>query len=347
MRRSGPGAEHQRNRATPRNSPHDLCRHVDGRYVQVIAPQLTVPLAFDDLRALPNQRRRLSGTQLIQEETLHSFDLAQGSPHPGSPGALGRAGTPLAHLHAPGHLRRLVARRVRRRTRRFVRRVLGRKGIAAGATLDPVRRLCALAAALAIISGHRCAARILARAARDPLPVMRLGKVASGDRQSMIFKRRGGGCVAGEPVGGRQTLQRSGRWHSVHGACRGLEDAVASLSGPGRPASGHQRRQSQSSGTEALIGPLVNTVILRTRLGGDPSAREVMRRVRATTLAAFAHQDLPFEELAETLDASARLRPSSLAHVMILFQNAACGLDRNSRTHAQFARKPIRTCICR
>ena len=47
-------------------------------------------------------------------------------------------------------------------------------------------------------------------------------------------------------------------------------------------------------GTEALIGPLVNTVILRTSLGGDPSAREVMRRVRATTLAAFAQPGSSF-----------------------------------------------------
>ena len=58
-------------------------------------------------------------------------------------------------------------------------------------------------------------------------------------------------------------------------------------------------------GTEALIGPLANTVILRTNLGGDPSAREVMRRVRATTLAAFAHQDLPFEELVQTFERDA------------------------------------------
>ena len=55
------------------------------------------------------------------------------------------------------------------------------------------------------------------------------------------------------------------------------------------------------AGHEGLIGPLVNTVILRTDLGDDPTPREVMRRVRATTLDAYAHQDLPFEELAETL----------------------------------------------
>jgi non-ribosomal peptide synthetase component F len=73
--------------------------------------------------------------------------------------------------------------------------------------------------------------------------------------------------------------------------------------------------------TEVLIGPLVNTVILRTDLGGDPSPREVMRRVRATTLAAFAHQDLPFEDLVQTIERERRLEPSALASVMILLQN--------------------------
>jgi non-ribosomal peptide synthetase component F len=76
-------------------------------------------------------------------------------------------------------------------------------------------------------------------------------------------------------------------------------------------------------GTERLIGPLDNTVILRTNLGGDPSAREVLRRVRATTLAALAHQDLPFEVLVENLERERGLKPAALAQVMIMLHNAA------------------------
>jgi non-ribosomal peptide synthetase component F len=76
-------------------------------------------------------------------------------------------------------------------------------------------------------------------------------------------------------------------------------------------------------GTERLIGPLVNTVILRTSLGGDPSSREVMRRVRATTLAAFANQDIPFEEVVSTLDHERGVEPAALAQVLIWLQNAA------------------------
>jgi non-ribosomal peptide synthetase component F len=76
-------------------------------------------------------------------------------------------------------------------------------------------------------------------------------------------------------------------------------------------------------GAEALIGPLVNTIVLRTNLGGDPSAREVMRRVRATALAAFAHPDLPFQELVRSLERDRRRKPIELANIMIMLHNDA------------------------
>jgi hypothetical protein len=46
--------------------------------VQVIAPQLIVPLAVDDLRALPRLEKETVELELIQTEVLHCFDLAQG-----------------------------------------------------------------------------------------------------------------------------------------------------------------------------------------------------------------------------------------------------------------------------
>jgi Condensation domain len=75
--------------------------------------------------------------------------------------------------------------------------------------------------------------------------------------------------------------------------------------------------------TEGLIGPLVNTVILRTNLGGDPSTREVMRRIRATTLAAFANQDLPFDEVVAALERERALQPAALAQFMMWLQNSS------------------------
>jgi len=73
---------------------------------------------------------------------------------------------------------------------------------------------------------------------------------------------------------------------------------------------------------EGVIGLFVNTVILRTSLGGNPTTREVLQRVRATALAAYTHQDLPFEELVRTLERERNLQRESLCQVMVIWQNA-------------------------
>jgi non-ribosomal peptide synthetase component F len=75
--------------------------------------------------------------------------------------------------------------------------------------------------------------------------------------------------------------------------------------------------------TEGLIGSLVNTLILRTNLGADPSPREVIRRVRATTLAAFANQDFPFEEVVAAIERERSLDPAALAQVLVWLQNTS------------------------
>ncbi|HEV2146578.1 MAG TPA: condensation domain-containing protein [Longimicrobiaceae bacterium] len=74
----------------------------------------------------------------------------------------------------------------------------------------------------------------------------------------------------------------------------GEEDVVVGTSASSR----------QSPELEPLIGFFVNTFPLRTDLGGDPTFRELLGRVRESMVGAFAHADVPLEQLAAELHGS-------------------------------------------
>jgi amino acid adenylation domain-containing protein len=91
----------------------------------------------------------------------------------------------------------------------------------------------------------------------------------------------------------------------------GQEDIIV-----GTPISGRNRAEIAGS-----IGCFVNTLVLRTSLEGNPSFQELLNRVKQVAVAAYTHQDLPFERLTEALNPARDLSHSPLFQAMFILES--------------------------
>ncbi|KOR42171.1 hypothetical protein ADT25_15395, partial [Xanthomonas oryzae] len=96
---------------------------------------------------------------------------------------------------------------------------------------------------------------------------------------------------------------------------------LARLAGQDQVVVGTPVAQRTRTETAALIGLFVNTQALHLDLRADPSVTELLAQVRATALAAQAHQDLPFEQLIEALHPERSLAHAPVFQVMFTWQN--------------------------
>ena len=96
---------------------------------------------------------------------------------------------------------------------------------------------------------------------------------------------------------------------------------LARVSGQERFAVGTPIANRTRPEVERLVGFFVNTLALPVDVSGSPTFRELLARARATSLGAFAHQDLPFERLVEELAPPRDLSRPPVFQVSLVFQN--------------------------
>ncbi|NIM96109.1 MAG: amino acid adenylation domain-containing protein [Anaerolineales bacterium] len=72
---------------------------------------------------------------------------------------------------------------------------------------------------------------------------------------------------------------------------------------------------------EDVIGFFVNTLVLRANLDGDPSIRDLQRRVREITLRSYEYQDMPFEKLVEVINPPRSLNQNPIVQVTFSLRN--------------------------
>jgi amino acid adenylation domain-containing protein len=74
---------------------------------------------------------------------------------------------------------------------------------------------------------------------------------------------------------------------------------------------------------ESIAGFFVNTLVLRASVAGDPTFRDLLARVRETTLGAQAHQDAPLSKVLDSMKIERAASHMPFVQVMMFFQNYA------------------------
>jgi amino acid adenylation domain-containing protein len=309
-------------------SRHEVLRTryevVDGEPMQVVGPPAAVPVRLIDLSGAEGVRRA-AGEQ-VEREISRPFDLSTGPVLRCAVIRLGAAEHVLVltvhHIACDGWSAALVGRDLR------AAYATARAGQAPALPLAEIQYGDYASWQRDVMDGPELAAQLdfwteqLAGAVPVELP-------ADRPRQAMWSGRGATRTFTIEPGLARRAL-RIGRgcgttpfmtllaaFNVLLARYTGLTDLCV-----GTPVAGRTRPE-----TEELVGFFANTLVLRTDLSGDPSFREILDRVRATCLAAYANQDLPFERLVDELSPDRDLSRNPLFQVMFEMGGAGAAID--------------------
>ena len=139
-----------------------------------------------------------------------------------------------------------------------------------------------------------------------------------------VADQRGARVAVDWPAGLQQRVREVAREHNATSFMvmqAALAVLLAKLSASPEVAVGFAIAGRRDPALDELVGFFVNTLVLRVDLAGDPTVAELLAQVRARGLAAYEHQDVPFEVLVERLNPTRSLTHHPLVQVMLGWQN--------------------------
>ncbi|WP_142254574.1 condensation domain-containing protein, partial [Mycobacterium colombiense] len=139
-----------------------------------------------------------------------------------------------------------------------------------------------------------------------------------------VADQRGARVAVEWPALLQQRIARVGREHNATGFMvmqAALAVMLSKLSASSDVAVGFAIAGRRDPALDELVGFFVNTLVLRVDLAGDPTVAELLAQVRARGLAAYEHQDVPFEVLVERVNPTRSLAHHPLVQVMLGWNN--------------------------
>ena len=139
-----------------------------------------------------------------------------------------------------------------------------------------------------------------------------------------VADQRGATVAVDWPVELQQQVARVAHDHSATSFMvmqAALAVLLSKLSASSDVAVGFPIAGRRDPALDGLVGFFVNTLVLRLDLAGDPSIAELLAQVRGRSLAAYEHQDVPFEVVVDRLNPTRSLTHHPLVQVMLAWQN--------------------------